>query len=70
MDSDYERVYVNAFATRGNGVEATMYGATIRMIGNKDGGGTEDRKYAVISNFRSADKMITGNVDIENALIS
>ena len=38
------------------------------MEGTKDaldGGGAEDRKYAVISNFRSKDKMISGNVDID-----
>jgi hypothetical protein len=58
-------VYVTAFATRGNGVEATAYGATIKFKGTNEAGATEERKFAVISNFRSKDKMISGNVDID-----
>jgi len=50
---DYMKVFVNAFAVRENASEATMYGATV-----KTHSGT---KYAVVSNYRSSDRMIENN---------
>ena len=31
VSSDYEKVFINSFATRANGVEPTMYGATVKV---------------------------------------
>jgi len=65
ISDNYKKVYVNDFATRDNGVEATMYGATIEVTGQDKLGNSEARKIAVISNYRSRDKMIANNVDID-----